>query len=180
MTQTQRSLGLNQTTPETGPPGSASQVFVAPDGKNAVVTVKGQNASAPGYLAVWDVINGTLSKEFRTVPAPSGGQTLFGLVQVEEEQALIIADPAIGYDIIDFSGQNRSAAYEVDGQMAICWITYSKKTGNYYMVDAGADRITEVAVDGNLKGTTVNVRPTRVPISNVLGADMDALELPDR
>ncbi|THU97700.1 hypothetical protein K435DRAFT_777889 [Dendrothele bispora CBS 962.96] len=156
MTQTQRSLGLNQTTPATGPPGSASQIFVAPDGKNVVVSVKGMSTSAPGYLAVWDIINGTLSKDFNTVPAPSGGQTLFGIAPIQGQQALILADPAIGYDIMDFSGQNRSTAVQVDGQMAICWITYSSKTGNYYMIDAGASRITEVNVDNNLKGNTVN------------------------
>ncbi|KAF5354595.1 hypothetical protein D9758_011218 [Tetrapyrgos nigripes] len=152
LSSTQRSLNLNQTTPETGPPGSVSQIFVAPDG---------MNASDPGYLAVWDIDSSnstspTLSKDFRRISAPSGGQNLFGLVPVKGQQALAVADPAVGYNIIDLSGQNRSASYAVDGQMAICWVAYSEKTGNYYFIDAGADRVTEVAVDGSLKGSTVN------------------------
>ncbi|THU97704.1 hypothetical protein K435DRAFT_887757, partial [Dendrothele bispora CBS 962.96] len=154
MTQTRRSFGLNQTTPVTGPPGSASQIFVAPDGTNVVVSVKGMSASAHGYLAVRDIVNGTLSKDFNTVPAPSGGQTLFGIAPIQGQQALILADPAIGYDTMDFSGQNCSTEVQVDGQMAICWTTYSSKTRNYYMIDAGTSRITEVNVDNDLKGTT--------------------------
>jgi hypothetical protein len=161
---THRSLNLNQTTPETGPPGSVSQIFLSPDGKNVVVSVKGTSASNPGYLAVWDIDSSnstspSLSKDFRRIQAPTGGQNLFGLVQVKGEQALIVADPAVGYNILDLSGQNRSASYSVDGQMAICWVAHSEKTGNYYFIDPGANRVTEVAVDGSLKGSVVSVSP---------------------
>jgi len=115
------------------------------------------SASEPGYLAVWDVTNGTLSETFTSVPTPSGGQLPFGFVPIQGQQAFVVSDPALGYTIMDLSGQNRSAAYPINGQKAVCWAAYSSKTGNYYLVDAGANLITEVAIDGNLKASTVNV-----------------------
>ncbi|THU97699.1 hypothetical protein K435DRAFT_965340, partial [Dendrothele bispora CBS 962.96] len=155
LTQTQRSLGLNQTTPSTGPPGSPSQIFISPDGQNVVVSVKGIDASAPGYLAIWDITNGTLSTNSNTIPVPTGGQLPFGFVPIANEQAFVVADPAIGFNIMDMSGQNRSAAYPIDGQKAVCWAAFSSKTGNYYVIDAGASLITEIAVDGDLKASAV-------------------------
>ena len=52
-----RPLGLNQTTPPAGPPGTASEIFFNPEGSALLVTVKGSPAAgaAHGYLAVYPV-----------------------------------------------------------------------------------------------------------------------------
>jgi len=47
---TLRSLGIKQSTPPTGPPGTASQILLSPDGKKVIASVKGV-PPAPGKVA---------------------------------------------------------------------------------------------------------------------------------
>ncbi|KAL0573677.1 hypothetical protein V5O48_008274 [Marasmius crinis-equi] len=166
--ETIRSLNLNQTTPASGPPNSVSQVIFSEDNKQLVASVKGVPPT-PGFLAVWDVNqDGSLSKEFRSVAPAQGGVLPFSMNIIPGKKAIFATDPAIGYDIFDFDVQTlkgtnitsagRSSANAVDGQMANCWSSYSPKTGNFYLTDAGNSRVTEVKVDDNLTGTVVKFR----------------------
>jgi hypothetical protein len=161
---TVRSLGLNQTTPASGPPGSASHILFNADDSQVMASVKGVPPT-PGFLAVWDVAkDGSLSQTFSSIAPPQGGVNPFGMSLIPGKNAVLAADPAIGFDIIDLSaggnataGAGTSSAVNVTGQGAICWTTHSQKTGHFYVIDAGTSIVTEVSVDGNLKANVVKV-----------------------
>ncbi|KIJ62818.1 hypothetical protein HYDPIDRAFT_29968 [Hydnomerulius pinastri MD-312] len=147
-----RSLGLAQTTPPNGPPGTASTLVFTDDGKYLIAATKGM----PGFLAVWDVeSDGSLSSSFTKVAVPSGGGLPFSLNQIPGTKAFVASDPASGYDVIDIADSTKSASYAIEGQAASCWSARSQKTGNYYVVDAGTATLNEVHVDSNLKASLV-------------------------
>ncbi|KAI0832110.1 hypothetical protein BC628DRAFT_1336224 [Trametes gibbosa] len=156
---TLRSLGFNQTTPANGPPGSVSDIAFSEDGRTLLVSYKG-TATAPGYLAAWDVqADGSLSAQHREIALAQGGMVAFSLTPIPQQNAFFVADPGVGYDIVDLSGKKRDAATAVNGQMATCWSAYSSKTGTYFAIDVGANTIREVQLDGNLKGSIVGSYP---------------------
>ncbi|KAF7298354.1 hypothetical protein MKEN_01360000 [Mycena kentingensis (nom. inval.)] len=152
---TVRNLHLNQTTPGTGPPGSASHLLFSADGKQLIASVKGVPPT-PGMLAIWDVAaDGSLSRTFRSVAPASGGMNPFGMTLIPGQNAIFAADPAIGLEIFDLAG-DRSSVLAVPAQGAICWSTFSSKTGNFYTIDPGAATVSEVAVQKkSLKPTLV-------------------------
>lgn len=164
---TVRSLGLNQTSPATGPAGSASQILFTEDGKQLVASVKGVPPQ-PGFFAVWDVQDdGSLSENFRSIPPAQGGLLPFSMTVIPGKNAILATDAGLGFDIFDVAaiggtqGQNstndRSSANEIQGQSATCWSTFSSKTGSFYLSDIGTSIITEVNVDDNLVPKIVKV-----------------------
>ncbi|KAI0654477.1 hypothetical protein C8Q70DRAFT_925645 [Cubamyces menziesii] len=159
MSNTLRSLGLNQTTPATGPPGTASHLVFSEDGKQLLASVKGVPPN-PGMIAVWDVADdGSLSADFQAVAPPSGGLLPFSMTVVPGKNAVLSTDPGIGFDVFDLSGGNSSSAVAIDGQSATCWSSFSTKTGNFYLTDIGTSIVTEVNIDDNLKASIVKQYP---------------------
>ncbi|KAH9897739.1 hypothetical protein C8Q73DRAFT_641056 [Cubamyces lactineus] len=159
MSNTLRSLGLNQTTPATGPPGTASHLVFSEDGKQLLASVKGVPPN-PGMIAVWDVADdGSLSADFKAVAPPSGGLLPFSMTIVPGKNAVLSTDPGIGFDVFDLSGGNSSSAVAIDGQSATCWSSFSTKTGNFYLTDIGTSIVTEVNIDDNLKASIVKQYP---------------------
>ncbi|KAJ7499691.1 hypothetical protein FB451DRAFT_1073941 [Mycena latifolia] len=141
-----RSLKLNQTTPATGPPNTPSQIIFSPDEKQLIVSVKA------GFLAVWDILaDGSLSSTFQTV---SGGVLPFSLLFVPEKNAIIASDPGAGYAIFNLDTK-KTVSITIPNQKANCWSTYSKESGNFYMIDVGASILTEVHVAPSLNSTIV-------------------------
>jgi hypothetical protein len=156
---TVRSVGINQTTPATGPAGSASHVIFNEDGSQLIASIKG-TPTDPGFLAVWDVAaNGSLSQQFRAIAPPKGGALPFGMNLIPGMNAVLATDPASGFDVISLAanGTAASSANTVAGEGAVCWTSYSKKTGNYYLTDVTTSLVTEVSVDKNLKAKVVKV-----------------------
>lgn len=154
-----RSLSLNQTTPATGPAGTASHVIFSEDGSQLIASIKGLPPT-PGFLAIWDIANdGSLSANFTSIPPPSGGLLLFSMTPVIGKNALLVTDPIIGFDIVDLGDSSKSSAVNISGQGATCWSSFSKKTGNYYLTDLATSTITEVYIDDNLNGTVVKQYP---------------------
>ncbi|KAJ7916329.1 hypothetical protein B0H13DRAFT_2231703 [Mycena leptocephala] len=142
-----RSLGLNQTTPATGPPNTPSQIIFSQDEKQLIVSVKA------GFLAVWDInADGSLSTNFRTV---GGGVLPFSLNHIPGKNALVASDPGVGYDIFDLDSNARTAGVSVPipKQGANCWSVYSKQSGNFYIIDVGTSTLTEVHVTSSLNST---------------------------
>ncbi|KAI0081947.1 hypothetical protein K474DRAFT_1586866 [Panus rudis PR-1116 ss-1] len=164
---TMRSLGLNQTTPPTGPPNTPSHLVFTEDGSKLVASVKGTPPNSPGFLAVWDVAaDGSLSENFTSITPATGGLLPFSLTNIAGKNAVLATDAGIGFDIFDFSGSgaqlnasSKNSANAIDGQSATCWSSQSKKTGNFYLTDIGTSTVTEVNVDENLKGTIVKQYP---------------------
>ncbi|KAL7285074.1 hypothetical protein ACG7TL_000166 [Trametes sanguinea] len=159
MPNTLRSLGLNQTTPATGPAGSTSHIIFSEDGKQLMASVKGVPPN-PGMIAVWDVADdGSLSADFKAVAPPSGGLLPFSMTVIPGKNAVLSTDPGLGFDVFDFSSGNSSSAVKIDGQNATCWSSFSTKTGNFYLTDIGTAIVTEVNVDDNLKASIVKQYP---------------------
>lgn len=163
MNGTLRSLGLNQTTPATGPAGSASHVIFSEDGKQLIASIKG-TPPQPGFLAVWNVgQDNTLSENFTQVAPGTGGLLPFSMTVIPGKNAILATDAGVGFDIFDMSGgaQNgsKSSVVPIEGQGATCWSSFSKQTGNFYLTDIKTSMVTEVNVNNNLNGTIVKVRP---------------------
>ena len=129
MPNTVRSLGLNQTTPATGPPGTTSHVVFSEDGKQLIASVKGTpNMTAttppiPGFLAVWDVNpDNTLSPNFKQVAPGKGGLLPFSMTVIPGKNAILATDAGVGFDIFDFSqgvtNSSKSSVVPIKGQGA--------------------------------------------------------------
>ena len=106
----------------------------------------------------------------KSTPA-AGGALPFSLTPVPGTNAILATDPALGFDIFNFrssggrSGELEAAAATattVPGQGAICWSTYSPKSGNFYLIDTGTSIVTEVRLDKNLKATLVKVSQSHI------------------
>jgi hypothetical protein len=115
-------------------------------------------------VAIWDVeADGSLSQEATRVAPPTGGVLPFSLTPIPGTEAFLVTDPGIGFDIFDLStsglkgNSSKSSAVKIDGQVATCWSSFSHKTGNYYLTDAGTSTVTEVSVDKDLKAAIVKV-----------------------
>ncbi|TFK40375.1 hypothetical protein BDQ12DRAFT_494990 [Crucibulum laeve] len=175
ISNTVRSLGLNQTTPATGPAGSASHIIFSEDNTQLIASVKGVPPQ-PGFLAVWDIASdGSLSADFQSIAPQKGGLLPFSMTVIAGKNAILATDAGLGFDIFDFnanrngnastntnntsSSGDRSSANAIAGQSATCWSSFSPKTGNFFLTDVGTATITEVNVDNNLKGTIVKQYP---------------------
>jgi len=160
-----RSLGLNQTTPATGPAGSASHLIFSEDQSTLFAAVKSNpDANFTGFIAAWDIqADGSLSSNFTTIAPPSGGGLQFAMTSIQgQSNSLFVADAAVGIDVIDLSqGAGRAAqssattSLAVEGQGAVCWTSFSNKTGSFFVSDIKTSLVTEVAVDNNLKPSIV-------------------------
>ncbi|KAJ3854848.1 hypothetical protein EV368DRAFT_62911 [Lentinula lateritia] len=159
--ETTRYLYLSQTTPATTGAGSTvGQVLFSADGTQVLASVKGLLPGPPavvGFIAIWDIdeSNGSLSGKYMSIAPPRNGNNPFGFTRIAgENSAIIAADTNDGFTIFDFSDGSKSSSVDVNTLGAICWSTYSPKTGNYYMIDAGG-AVFEVDIDTNLKGSVV-------------------------
>ncbi|KAJ7254997.1 hypothetical protein B0H12DRAFT_1289158 [Mycena haematopus] len=144
-----RSLGLNQTTPDTGPANTASQIIFSPDETQLIVSVKS------AFLAVWNInTDGSLSPTFSVI---GGGVLPFSLLYVPGQNAIFASDPGVGYDIFNLD-TNATVAVTVPGQKLICWSVYSTESGDFYLMDVGTSLVTEVHVTSSLSSTIVTAR----------------------
>ncbi|KAJ7650248.1 hypothetical protein FB45DRAFT_13632 [Roridomyces roridus] len=159
---TLRSLSLNQTTPATGPAGSASHVIFSEDESQLIASVKGVPPT-PGIFAIWDIASDkSLSSNFKAVQPATGGLLPFSMTVIPGKNAVLATDAGIGADILDLSGENaggvaggKSSILNITGQGATCWSSHSTQTGNFYLTDILTNEVTEVNVDDNLKPTIV-------------------------
>jgi 6-phosphogluconolactonase (cycloisomerase 2 family) len=163
LANTVRSIGLNQTTPPSGPAGTTSHVIFSEDGKHLIASVKGVPPT-PGFLAVWDVAaDGSLSEDFQKVVPGKGGLLPFSMTVIPGKNAVLATDAGVGFDIFDFNSQPKSAGNSsvvpITGQGATCWSSFSKQTGNFYLTDVLTSEVTEVNVADNLKGSIVKQYP---------------------
>ncbi|KAI0322604.1 hypothetical protein OF83DRAFT_1049042 [Amylostereum chailletii] len=181
---TQRAIGLNQTTPPSGPAGSTSHLIFTEDQSTLVAAVKGNpDVNQTGFLAAWDVqADGSLSKDFTRVELPSGGALPFALANIPGKNSLFVADAAVGADIFDLKGgvaslaangnssaaaSSASSAVQVANSTAVCWNSFSKKTGNFYVTDIGTSLVTEINVADDLKGSIVKQYTTQTGAATI-------------
>ncbi|KAF8520245.1 hypothetical protein BU17DRAFT_65587 [Hysterangium stoloniferum] len=112
---------------------------------------------------------------------------------IPDEDAILVADPAAGFGISNFRN-TQQPSLSATGQIGLCWGTYSKETGNYYLTrlalasaspidnfiqDLSTFTIIEVNVDSNLNGTVgsqyLEAHGSATDIANINGKDWDAV-----
>ncbi|KAJ8489507.1 hypothetical protein ONZ45_g13562 [Pleurotus djamor] len=158
ITGTNRSLGLNQTTPETGPEGAVSHILFAETNDALIVSVKGTPPTPGGFTVFPFQSDGTLAQAPVQVASAEGGLLPFGMAFLPGKEVILATDAGVGFQIIDRAGQRKSTV-TIDGQLATCWTAFSKSTGNFYLTDVQTATITEVNVDDNLQGSIVKQYP---------------------
>ncbi|KZT33634.1 hypothetical protein SISSUDRAFT_1065978 [Sistotremastrum suecicum HHB10207 ss-3] len=177
---TLRPLNIKQSTPPTGPAGTVSHILFSEDGTKLFASVKGVpptpgtspshilQLSDPliqtnkGFIATWDVNpDGTLSPSFKSSPPSKGGLLPFSMTVIPGKNSILNTDAGVGFSVFDFSkgDQASSSVIPINGQKATCWSSFSTKTGTFFLTDIGTSTVSEVQVDGNLKGSIVKQYP---------------------
>ena len=149
-----RSIKLmpTQSNPPNGPPNTVSQILFSPDNKCLLVLYKGTSKSNPGGLLIYPITNNGLSTNpVKTVL--KDGFLPFGMKTVGQN-GLIVTNASNGVNFVTYDSSTglakSSKILPIDG--AVCWVTYSPLTNNYYVIGATSNDITEVNVNqGNLK-----------------------------
>ena len=130
MADTVRAIGLQATTPPSGPTGTPGHVIFSADGTKLMVSVKGAPPTTAGYIATWDVLaNGSLSNSFAKSVVPTPGGVPFSLTLIPNSNAVLATDAAAGFDVFNFAGGLTDIAttsvVPVQGQGATCWSSFS-------------------------------------------------------
>jgi DNA-binding beta-propeller fold protein YncE len=143
-----RSLNL----PNANPPfflSSPAQIGFAPDGRDLVVTLKGNHG---GSVDVFDVAsNGRLSSEPTTTTVRGNA---FAFV-FDPAGRLVIVNAAFGnlstYTINSNDTLTLVSAGAPDGQVAACWVAAAR--GNYYAANAGSGTLSQYQIgsDGTVR-----------------------------
>jgi 6-phosphogluconolactonase (cycloisomerase 2 family) len=176
MPNTRRFLGMNQTTPPSGPLGTASQVIFSQDDSTLYAAVKGNpKANVTGYIAAWNMTAEGLSEEFVRVELPQDAVAPFSLTPIPNTNAFFSADAGVGADVFDFSmGAEMAAASPMTRSLAIpnqgatCWSAYSPQTGSYYVSDLITSTITEIALNGtNMTPSILNSYPIQAGVATL-------------
>ncbi|VDB84799.1 unnamed protein product [Peniophora sp. CBMAI 1063] len=162
---TRRNININQTTPATGPAGTASHIIFSEDQKTVFAAVKGNpDANFTGFLAAWDIQDdGSLSEDFTKVELPQGGALPFAISNIAGSKgALFVADAGVGADVFDLSKgisaaakSNATTTVPVEGQGAVCWTAFSSKVSSFFVSDIKTSLVTEIAVDPSTLNSTV-------------------------
>jgi 6-phosphogluconolactonase (cycloisomerase 2 family) len=137
-----RSLGLANS----NPPAflqSPAEVGFTPNGRDLVITMKGNNHGSVDVFGVSD--EGQLSS---TPTATSVGGNAFAFV-FDPEGRLVIVNAAFGnlstYTVNGDGSLSLVSAGAADGQIAACWVT--RVNGNYYAANAGSGSLSQYTID---------------------------------
>ena len=155
--------GYNQTAPVPfGPSGTAGAIAFTEDESALVVAVKGTlKPSAPGFLAAWPIEDGQLAQDPTVIENSDGRGLSFSLTPVPGKNAFLSADFASAVDVFDFSGSLSDVGVQslsIDGELSLCWSTYSESVGRYYLAAPPSALVVEVELDEQLKPTVIAVR----------------------
>lgn len=147
--KTVRSLNLNQTTPATGPAGTASHIVFSEDNSQLIVSVKGVPPT-PGFLAVWDVAaDGSLSQDFQSIAPASGGLLPFSMTVIDGQNAILATDAGLGFDIFDLAAAAASSDPSASADASVAATTSSDDS-------AAVSNVTTTAAAGDGTATVGN------------------------
>lgn len=172
---TLRLIGLNQTTPPSGPANTPGHVIYSADGSQLIATVKGV-PPMPGFLATWDVLpGGALSAAYtKSVPAP-GGALPFSATVIPGTTAILATDAFVGASVFDFSQGGNAATstiIPIPNQKATCWSAFSQATGNFYVTDVDSSMMTELNINNQTLAGTVVAQYPMAPGSGLVDLDI--------
>ncbi|KAK0301663.1 hypothetical protein LTR82_018182 [Friedmanniomyces endolithicus] len=136
---------IMETTPPSGPPGSAAQVLFAPDSSAIFATVKGNAGASPvklGSLLAWPLNGGQISNSEPVVTQLPGITMDFGFTFIDNK-IIFLADPSFGISLLSVKQDltvTETRHTVIPGQSAICWTAYSPATNLLYAIDAGLNK----------------------------------------
>lgn len=137
---------IDESTPPTGPPGSAAQVLFNPDSSAVFATVKGDAGAKPaklGSLLAWPVSHGEISAAEPVVTQVKDLTMDFGFMFLSES-TIFLSDPSFGASILEV-GSDLKATEKVHTvipkQKALCWTQYEPSLNTLYAIDASSDNI---------------------------------------
>ncbi|PPQ96211.1 hypothetical protein CVT26_005616 [Gymnopilus dilepis] len=173
---TQRFLNISQTTPPVGPLGTVSSITFSADDSKLLCVVKGVDANTNGYLATWAVNHdGSLSKNFVKSFPSNAGSVPFTIFNIPKTDAYIAVDPSIGFITYNFKNSSSLSASSITtpipNQILNCWVAYSPKSGNFYIIDPALSLVNEVHYDAKLNPTLVKQYP-QLPSSDTLDSNV--------
>ena len=121
--------------------------------------------SLKGFLAIWTVSPaGVLSPTAQILTIPGPGYGPFSLTAVPgKDGSYVSADASLGADVFSISAgafgklKLSETTLNISGQGAVCWSSYSRQTGDYYLNDLLTGIITEVALNSKLQLSIVTV-----------------------
>lgn len=145
------SLKPRQSTPPKGPPNTVSDVAFSPDNKCLLISYKGSDMNNPGAISIYTIKNGQLStKPIKNIL--NGGFLPFGM-KTAGNNGLIVTNASNGVNYIVYNSStgmtNASSSNILPIGGAVCWVTYSPLTKNYYVVGATSNDITELTVNNS-------------------------------
>lgn len=139
---------INETTPPSGPPGSAGDIYFNPDSSAVFASIKGLPAVTPvkiGTLVAYPVEGGVISTE--PVDYTNSDIVLnFGAVFINETR-LLLSDPASGAHLLNISEDleiTELVNIIIPGQIAVCWASYSPSLDTGYIMDSGVPSLSTV------------------------------------
>ncbi len=152
-------ISLNQTTPPTGPPMTASDIVFNPSSTALFATIKGDAMALPpksGYIYAWPVHDG----EVATEPVTNRLAALkmdFSIDFLGRDTSALITDPSFGASIVEIAYPSLEITEKhhivVPNQIAACWGAYAPRFDAAYIIDAGNANITVVDPEsGVMKG----------------------------
>lgn len=180
-----RAIGINQTTPATGPMNSVGHIKFSPDEKQLYVTYKGfDQIQTNGFLAMWNIDldcpnSLAVAEAHERILTDTVGLRPFGMTFIPGRNAVLTADPITGFDIFDLD-KGTSKSTHIPNQGAHCWSMYSEKTGNYYLSDADGAAITEISIDTKKDNLTGVIERRYLKIPGSFMADPDLVNIKDK
>ena len=167
---------LSQSIPPSGPPRTWSEILFSADNNALIVSVKGSNATAQGYLLFFPFSNNRAVLASNPVlQTPTNAILPFSMTLVGSN-GLLVTDPgASGVLTMNYQSTNGTISNSMFTPInasiagALCWSTFSSITGNYYVI--GASTATIVELNLNLSSTNNPVRIVQYyPLPNNTGA----------
>lgn len=166
---------ISQSTPPSGPQGTMSEILFSADNSALIVSVKGYNNTMPGFLLFYPFVDKYTLAMNPIKQTPANSVLPFSMTLVDMN-GLLVTDPGPnGVLTMTYTSKNgtisNSMLTMVNSTLAgaLCWSTYSSKTGNYYIIGARPASIVELNI--NLSSVSNLVQIVQYySISNDVGA----------
>jgi hypothetical protein len=141
-----------------------SEILFSADNLALIVSVKGFNATSPGYLLFYTLTsNMTMLASNATTVTPTGGILPFSMTLVGTN-GLLVTDPGAGGVLtLNYSSTTGTISNSMFTSVnttlagALCWSTYSPNIGHYYVIGAGTATIVELSLNLNSNSIPVTI-----------------------
>lgn len=152
---------INETTPPSGPPGSAAQVLFNPDSSAVFATIKGNpDTMKLGSMVVWPVENGAASQSEPVVSTFDGLYVDFGFLFTSETD-VFLSDAGSGAALLTVGEGWKVTLKEhtvIPTNSATCWCEWVPALNTLYAIDAGYDGVYTIDPASGKQTGTIDVQ----------------------